>query len=747
MLKEEIIENESKNMALAVTAIEEKLTAFSHIATTINTTIDERAAISDENTTSLAELIALPTLENVSNYTLIKTSLLLADLSSNTSDLLYCYLPNSDMCLSSTQNTTSRTFFESHYTETDTFTYDTWLNMLKSFSYSKYMLTSNAYGEPCIDFFYSMPLKDVKSSPTMCCVIRLYYSDIEHILKEQLGPDNKNLYIVDSNNNLIFENAKISSIVRPTYDRKYKTITSADDSISIAKPFSQNSWILITAIPNNVINQKLEYLTVALWLIIILCLVTSIIMARFFAFVSYNPIRKMLNIVKKSDSDTKTDYEMIEEALEHLRDQKATLRKIRHNNDMIERDRLLSNLLTGSPESHSSVCSALRRHNISFDSSHFAVIIFYIKDSNLFGYDETSDEQMNNNEKADTIKFIIRNVFEEIMTHKHKAYVFEFNGLLMSIANISSNHLSTWQSDITDAIRQTESVMEENFNFSFIACVSNVHPTTVGLKAAFDEATKAFNYRTLIKRTDILTYGDIDNDIKEPLPGSEKERQLLNFIKLGDYDVAIKILDELIEEFTVNNDVANTEFFTLRLMCSVASLSSQSSEFSDIDNYKPLFSLIVDAFNNDIRGDYYELLCKIIKNSCEIHSKLTISQNAVSEISQDTSIKTNIIDNIKEYINQHYMDPNLNVAAVGYYFDVTPYYMSNLFKKSEGLSILEYITKTRIEASLELLKDNITIAKIAEEVGFNNTNTYIRQFSKLMGCSPTQYKATYEDNL
>ena len=93
------------------------------------------------------------------------------------------------------------------------------------------------------------------------------------------------------------------------------------------------------------------------------------------------------------------------------------------------------------------------------------------------------------------------------------------------------------------------------------------------------------------------------------------------------------------------------------------------------------------------------------------------------------------------------MDPNLNVAAVGYYFDVTPYYMSNLFKKSEGLSILEYITKTRIEASLELLKDNITIAKIAEEVGFNNTNTYIRQFSKLMGCSPTQYKATYEDNL
>ena len=60
-----------------------------------------------------------------------------------------------------------------------------------------------------------------------------------------------------------------------------------------------------------------------------------------------------------------------------------------------------------------------------------------------------------------------------------------------------------------------------------------------------------------------------------------------------------------------------------------------------------------------------------------------------------------------------------------------------MFKKQTSVGMLEYISKVRIEKSLELIQaTDMTIEKIAATVGYTNVRTYSRAFMKIIGISP-----------
>jgi AraC-like DNA-binding protein len=93
-----------------------------------------------------------------------------------------------------------------------------------------------------------------------------------------------------------------------------------------------------------------------------------------------------------------------------------------------------------------------------------------------------------------------------------------------------------------------------------------------------------------------------------------------------------------------------------------------------------------------------------------------------------------------------YIDENLNESLtlehLSNKFFISKYYMEVIFKKSIGFSINEYIINKRILKAKELLKMNIPVSKVSEEIGFNSDSHFIRTFKKLVGISPKQYYKT-----
>lgn len=69
-------------------------------------------------------------------------------------------------------------------------------------------------------------------------------------------------------------------------------------------------------------------------------------------------------------------------------------------------------------------------------------------------------------------------------------------------------------------------------------------------------------------------------------------------------------------------------------------------------------------------------------------------------------------------------------------------YLSNLFKKNMGISILQYTNQIRIETAKKLLP-NFTIKETAYSCGFEDEKYFMKVFKKQEGMTPTEYKNTF----
>lgn len=99
-----------------------------------------------------------------------------------------------------------------------------------------------------------------------------------------------------------------------------------------------------------------------------------------------------------------------------------------------------------------------------------------------------------------------------------------------------------------------------------------------------------------------------------------------------------------------------------------------------------------------------------------------------------------IVEKAKAYINQH-LSENLSVASLAELTFVSPNYFSRLFKRVTGHGCNEYIVRKRIEKACTLLEmTNFNTGKIADMVGYNDTNYFSLAFKKHCGVTPTSYR-------
>lgn len=101
------------------------------------------------------------------------------------------------------------------------------------------------------------------------------------------------------------------------------------------------------------------------------------------------------------------------------------------------------------------------------------------------------------------------------------------------------------------------------------------------------------------------------------------------------------------------------------------------------------------------------------------------------------------IRKIKEYICNNYMnDINLTDAAESAY--LSPSSLSKLFHKETGVLFSDYLTQCRLEKAKELLlRTDLKIYEISVKIGYNSEKHFIKQFKKVTGFSPMEFRKNY----
>lgn len=113
--------------------------------------------------------------------------------------------------------------------------------------------------------------------------------------------------------------------------------------------------------------------------------------------------------------------------------------------------------------------------------------------------------------------------------------------------------------------------------------------------------------------------------------------------------------------------------------------------------------------------------------------------NLSSEDIGDQSI-SDMIRPAVEYISYNYMN-NLTVSTIAKKCNISESYFMNSFKKAVGYSCIDYLNQIRIKASCEDLRNtDHEISFIAYKNGFSNLSNFNRQFKKIIGLSPREYR-------
>lgn len=100
-----------------------------------------------------------------------------------------------------------------------------------------------------------------------------------------------------------------------------------------------------------------------------------------------------------------------------------------------------------------------------------------------------------------------------------------------------------------------------------------------------------------------------------------------------------------------------------------------------------------------------------------------------------------VITRARSYIHEHQAE-ELSLGQVAKAVNMSSFYFCKMFKKVTGVNFTDYVARVRIEKSKNLLLNpNLRVSEIAFEVGFQSLTHFNRVFKKILGQSPTDYRA------
>ncbi|MDY2807329.1 MAG: helix-turn-helix transcriptional regulator, partial [Oscillospiraceae bacterium] len=86
---------------------------------------------------------------------------------------------------------------------------------------------------------------------------------------------------------------------------------------------------------------------------------------------------------------------------------------------------------------------------------------------------------------------------------------------------------------------------------------------------------------------------------------------------------------------------------------------------------------------------------------------------------------------------------DISLGVIGDQVGLSPKYFSRYFKEQTGVPFSQYVNRFRVDRAKRLLAEPQSQVKlVAQQVGFENVNTFIRVFKSFEGISPGIYKET-----
>lgn len=446
---------------------------------------------------------------------------------------------------------------------------------------------------------------------------------------------------------------------------------------------------------------------------LVMCIILELIGLAIINFSTkkiYSPIERMLSAIKLHPKPEDDEISYAIELFNELDTRNLKYEEIVHNADRVMRDKAIAELLQGIIPGEKAE-EVTKKHGIRcFDNEFYLV---YMRA-------ECNDTGL----EADSICILheqLRNIIADTLRDNGipcESVVVSLMNIII-IANGARERISELFVKICE-------VAEAEYN-SIISCI--ISDKAKGIEEGHERYNEILFVREVNNfEQDMITYtDDIEGsgsvDFYYPV---EMERTIISALAGGKLEVAVQTFDRVIEINTNYIKSANVNIGFLRsILISTVMRAQQFVNCGDSEEFLYAFSKVrhadtIDELNKQLKN-IFAIIGDAVKNS-------TNSRNS------------GIIAEMEKIIDEN-LDKDIALADMAYKFNMSQSHLSELFKKYKGDNFKTYVNRKKIDRAKEILNadKNIKVKQLAEMLGFNSVNTFIKVFGKYAGMSPGQY--------
>lgn len=296
------------------------------------------------------------------------------------------------------------------------------------------------------------------------------------------------------------------------------------------------------------------------------------------------------------------------------------------------------------------------------------------------------------------------------------------------------NAKNTTEDDILNIVNSAVKKLENESDYVFFTVVvSKLCNDTSSLKTQFDRLARLSRYAMPIMENQILVEDSVHPGAGQFYFTVEQMEKLSSLMQNGALQDCLRNLNEILD-YNVKKEVNGFDLYLLCteiVNCSVKLLNRLFHSTPASLN----LSRVYVQLDRAVTVEQYQDICADM-----------ITQT-VDYITYNKREEDYIINFILDYVENHYAeDIYLNLFADK--LSLTSAYISSYFKEKMNVNLTDYLNNFRIKKAVSLIANPQNKNKdVAEAVGLQNINTFIRLFKKYTGYTPGEYRKKHFNNI
>lgn len=455
----------------------------------------------------------------------------------------------------------------------------------------------------------------------------------------------------------------------------------------------------------------------------------SLLLSIWLAHKLYQPVENLIKLVRHGpgpgEHPTASDeltylsnmYRSIKENLHQAREEQQNKQKVLQSY-------YIRKLVTDSSSFSNDEFTALAsEHKLHIDPENLVMALLAIDHNGRFPDHTTEHERK-------LLHFAILNIAEEIISRQYRCVTADMRNHQLVILISAGSMEPDRNGHLLSLIKDIQQVVNQFYKITVSAALGQKIGSYKQITDQFRLVQEFMLYRVIYGNQSIITCQMVKDNMDNASCNfpPELERRLAEGLKSGD----LFLYEDAVQKSFDYIQTLNYDFIMYSLIHMMISIKHSVRE---MNNHR------VRPIHADINGTSQKMtqihsLERARQLFLELFHQILEGQRQNREDRGDI-----LIDTVKEYIQENYMDPNLSLQGIAGMMKITADHLGRLFKRSEGGSVADYINEVRLNhVEHLLLSKNLSIREIMEQVGYMNQSSFFKVFKKRFGTTPKEYR-------